>query len=101
MRSPFKNLLARVAQIRIYNFHPDALPALYYIAVRRPEASKHEQDKAVSSSLSLSTERAGFIIPTANTARAGTPLFLMQIAAGTTGETVLFGLRTLLEIPCR
>ncbi len=45
IRCPFKNLLARVAQIRIYNFHPDALPALYYIALRRPKASKHEQDK--------------------------------------------------------
>ena len=45
IRCLFKNLLALVAQIRIYNFHPDALPALYYIALRRPKASKHEQDK--------------------------------------------------------
>ena len=45
IRYPFKNLLARVAQIRTCNFHPAALPALYYIAVRRPKASKHEQDK--------------------------------------------------------
>ncbi len=71
-----------------FQFSPGHPPWTVFYRRKDQKRANMSKTSAVSSSLSLSTGRARFIIPTANTARAGPPPFLMQDAAGTTRETL-------------